>query len=137
MEYRNTYLPEYTELTKSEARVRRGVLTSCRCFRSWNILLSQMTDEEAGKVWKLMYKYMRNSKIETADLDPLSDLARAFLQMAISSIEDNVEREIGKAFASISRKDAKEKTKKKPQNMTQPAEEYKPNEKEIDYNGYY
>lgn len=107
--------PEYPEFARFESRLRHGSLTSARIFRSWGILVDNMTDEEAGKVWKQVFKFMKYDDIETADIEPLSDLAKAVLIMAVSSIEDAIERDIGKALVSNGvkvRKDTKDNGEK-------------------------
>lgn len=131
---RSIYLSDSPQLSRGEARMRYGVLSSWRAFRSWGILVDEMTDVEAGKVWKMLFTYVKDKPIPAAEIDQLSDLARTFLMMVINSIEDCADREIGKAMLAGSSKRAKqpEPTAKQPKiPETQPENE----ETETDENG--
>lgn len=105
--------PEYPELARLENRIRHGALTSGRYYRSWGSLMDTMTDTEAGKVWKLIFKFMKMGKITAADVEPLSGFARAFLAMVLSSLEDGVERLAGKSAIKLIA-DAKAETPEEP-----------------------
>ncbi len=85
-------LPEYPELSRKEFNIRREVLTTCNMHKSWGVIVSGLSDAEAGKVWKMIFQYMNNNQIQTEEVEQLSDLAKAVLKMAIINMEDNANR---------------------------------------------
>lgn len=119
-------------MSKSEARMRYGVLTSWRVFRSWGVLVDEMTNEEAGKVWKMIFRYVKNKPIQPAEIDQLSDLARSFFTMVINAIEDCVDRELGKVILAGSVKRETRETRPKIQETTPENKETETDENGID-----
>lgn len=87
------YIPEYPEQIKSV--IRQGRLSSFRLFRSWGVLVSQMTDEEAGQAFKKLFEYMQGERMNFDDTDGKQ---KAFLLMAFRSVEDSITREIERAI---------------------------------------
>ena len=95
----NNIIPEYPEQAKKEWLIRHGMLSSIRLFRSWGIIVSEMTDEEAGHVFKQIFRYMKGKKINLND-DTMTRVSKAFLIMVINSVEDSIARETQRAIAA-------------------------------------
>ncbi len=84
------YFPEYPELSRNENRVRNGMMTSTRIYRSWGSMVSGLSDEEAGKAFKALFAYMDNEPGKVSELE-VSAAARSFVNVAIRSLEDSVD----------------------------------------------
>lgn len=84
------YFPEYPELSRTENRIRNGMMTSTRIYRSWGSMVSGLSDEEAGKAFKALFAYMDNEPVKVSELE-VSAAARSFVNVAIRSLEDSVD----------------------------------------------
>lgn len=88
-------IPEYPEQLKKEWLIRHGMLSSIRLFRSWGIIVSEMTDEEAGNVFKQIFRYMKGKSVTFTGMTGVS---KAFLIMVINSTEDSIAKATERAI---------------------------------------
>ncbi len=93
-------IPEYPEQLKRELLIRRGMLSSIRLFRSWGIIVSEMTDEEAGHAFKQLFRYMKGKSLCYKDM---TDVSKAFLIMVINSTEDSIAKATERAIIEHSK----------------------------------